>query len=76
MTYISWYRDFMAKSTREITKPRKRPPETGTPVMVRLQSSFLERLDEWRRGALDLPSRAEAMRRLTEQSLDAIEKKR
>jgi hypothetical protein len=56
----------MAKSTREITKSlkRSRPPETGTPVMVRLQSSLLEQIDVWRRAETDLPSRAEALRRL------------
>jgi len=61
----------MAKATREITKsPRRpRPPETGTPVLVRLQAGPLKRLDDWRRGEPDLPTRAEAMRRLLEQAL-------
>jgi hypothetical protein len=32
--------------------------------MVRLQTSFLEQIDAWRRAEADLPSRAEALRRL------------
>jgi hypothetical protein len=61
----------MAKSTREITKSQKgaRAPETGTPVMVRLQSGLLEQIDAWRRAEADLPSRAEAMRRLASSAL-------
>jgi hypothetical protein len=48
---------------------KKRPPETGEPVLVRMQAKPLAALDEWRRKQDDLPSRAEAMRRLVEQAL-------
>jgi hypothetical protein len=62
----------MAKSTDEITKPRRlRPPETGTPVLVRLQAGPLSEIDEWRRRLEDLPSRAEAIRRLVAIGLKA-----
>lgn len=60
----------MTKSTRDTTKPRKpRPKGTGEPVMVRLQPELAGPLDDWRRKQTDLPSRAEAIRRLVEQSL-------
>jgi hypothetical protein len=42
-----------------------RAPETGTLVGVRLQAEDLNALDDWRRQQDDLPSRPEAMRRLT-----------
>jgi hypothetical protein len=54
----------MAKSTRVITKAR--PLETGTPVLVRLQAHPLHQIDDWRRKEPDIPSRAEAIRRLVE----------
>ncbi|MDF2809313.1 MAG: hypothetical protein K0S56_344 [Microvirga sp.] len=42
-----------------------RAPETGTLVGVRLQADDLTTLDGWRRQQDDLPSRPEAIRRLT-----------
>ena len=60
----------MAKATRDTTKPRKpRPQGTGEPVMVRLQPELASPLDDWRRKQADLPSRAEAIRRLVELGL-------
>jgi hypothetical protein len=38
--------------------------------MVRLQPHLAECLDDWRRRQPDLPSRAEALRRLAEQALE------
>ena len=35
---------------------------------MRLESDELKKLDEWRRGQLDLPSRAEAVRRLIDRN--------
>jgi len=62
-----WYHAAMAKTTRDITQPNWQPTKgTGTPVMVRLQPDAISRLDEWRRAQDDLPSRAEALRRLAE----------
>lgn len=37
--------------------------------MVRLQPELAKPLDDWRRKQQDLPSRAEAIRRLVEQAL-------
>ena len=55
----------MAKATDDTTKPRKpRPETTGTPIMVRMQADDLQILDDWRRNELDVPGRAEAIRRL------------
>jgi hypothetical protein len=41
---------------------------------MRLSDGFLERLDEWRRRQPDLPSRAEAIRRLTTAMLRILDK--
>jgi len=62
----------MIKSTRDITKSsRPRAKGTGEPVLVRLQPGLAGSLDEWRRKQTDLPSRAEAIRRLVELGLNA-----
>jgi len=55
----------MSDSIGEITKSgKKRPPVTGTPVLVRLQPEDLAAVDAWRKGQPDIPTRAEALRRL------------
>ncbi|MCJ2092272.1 hypothetical protein MKK67_07155 [Methylobacterium sp. J-072] len=36
---------------------------------MRVSDAFLSTLDEWRRGQPDLPSRAEAVRRLVERGI-------
>ena len=41
---------------------------------MRLSGEFLERLDDWRRKQPDLPSRAEAIRRLTTAMLEILNK--
>jgi hypothetical protein len=33
---------------------------------MRVSEAFLRTVDEWRRGQIDLPSRAEAIRRMVE----------
>jgi len=43
---------------------KKRAEQTGEPVLVRLQPDQLAILDDWRRKQPDLPTRAEALRRL------------
>jgi len=43
-----------------------RAPETGTPVMVRMQPDMLDLLDAWRREQSDIPTRSEAIRRMVE----------
>jgi hypothetical protein len=42
----------------------RKPKVTGTPVLVRLQPEQLQETDAWRRAQDNLPSRAEAIRRL------------
>lgn len=42
----------------------------AAPVLVRVDLAVLERIDELRRAAPDLPSRPEAIRRLVEKALD------
>jgi hypothetical protein len=62
----------MKKSTHHT--PRKRATEIGTFVGVRLQAEPLKRLDDWRRKQLDVPGRAEAIRRLMELGLKSKER--
>ena len=52
-----------------------RPPSdtTSVPVLVRVEMELLERIDELRRAAPDLPSRPEAIRRLVMKALAAGE---
>ena len=41
------------------------------PYQIRLSASFWRKVDEWRRVQPDIPTRAEAMRRLVEIGLAA-----
>jgi len=68
---LSWYHDVMSRSTRDVTtsKPRKRPPEPGEPITVRLQRDALARIDAWIKLQTPAPSRPEAIRRLVEVGL-------
>lgn len=52
---------------------RGRPPTDTSPIMVRVDQSLLDRIDELRRTAPDLPSRPEVVRRLVEKALRAGE---
>jgi hypothetical protein len=50
-------------------RPRGRPRKAITqdrPFQMRVSVQFLRTLDDWRRRQTDLPSRAEAIRRLVE----------
>jgi hypothetical protein len=53
-----------------------RPPGRiqDRPFQMRLSGEFLERLDDWRMKQKDLPSRAEAIRRLTTAMLEILGK--
>ena len=53
-----------------------RPPGRiqDRPFQMRLSAIFLERLDDWRRKQQDLPSRAEAIRRLTTAMLEILDR--
>ena len=51
-------------------KPGPAATGKGTPVQVRLQPEQLQRLDDWREGHDDQPSRPEAIRRILEKALN------
>jgi hypothetical protein len=66
----------MSKTSRVITKtPKKRAPETGELVGVRVQPGMAKEIDDWRRAQEDIPGRPEAIRRLVELGLKATSKK-
>lgn len=44
-------------------------PTKSARLEVRADPTWLKRLDEWRRKQEDIPTRAEAVRRMTEQVL-------
>ena len=50
------------------TRPRGRPTKKAQdrPFQMRVSDDFFRTVDEWRRGQADLPSRAEAIRRMVE----------
>jgi hypothetical protein len=67
----------MNKSIKGTTKKRRGRPATtgkGTQIGMRWQEAQLSDIDEWRRKQADLPSRAEAIRRLCELALKAKSK--
>ena len=41
---------------------------------MRVSESFLRMVDDWRRGQIDVPSRAEAIRRMVELAITAEKK--
>jgi hypothetical protein len=57
-------------ATRDNAKtPKKRPPQSGELIGVRIQPEPLAVIDAWRRKQEDLLSRAETIRRLVELGL-------
>jgi len=50
------------------------PPKTER-FEMRLDVEAIKRVDEWRRNQSDLPSRAEAIRRLVNQALSSADSK-
>lgn len=52
-----------------ISKNRGRPVAETEPVLVRMHTDVIKRIDELRREAPDLPSRPEVVRRLVEKAL-------
>jgi hypothetical protein len=54
----------MASTNRACGRPSKRPQDRL--FQMRVTEQFLRTVDEWRRYQTDLPSRAEAVRRLIE----------
>jgi hypothetical protein len=51
-------------------KPKGRPRVDAEAVNVRIERDALARIDAWRRGQSDLPTRPEAIRRLVEAGLE------
>jgi hypothetical protein len=49
-------------------RQRGRPPKLtqDRPFQMRVSESFLRTVDDWRRSQVDIPSRAEAIRRMVE----------
>lgn len=66
-----------AKVTANTKRPPGRPRTTGVGTLIgmRWHEPALAAIDEWRRKQDDLPSRAEAIRRLVEMGLKAKGKK-
>ena len=54
----------MTKTRRPRGRPMGRAQDR--PFQMRVSEAFLRTVDEWRRGQIDLPSRAEAIRRMVE----------
>ena len=56
--------------------PRGRPPKRtqDRPFQMRVSESFLRMVDDWRRGQIDVPSRAEAIRRMVELAINSKKK--
>lgn len=52
------------------------PEEQTERLQMRVSLAFLKRIDDWRREQPELPSRAEAIRRLVERALDNPAKSR
>jgi hypothetical protein len=60
----------MTRQEKMLAKKRGRPATgRGKTIGVRCHDDLLDRIDEWRRSDTDQPTRAEAIRRLIEQSL-------
>lgn len=68
----------MATSIRDNKKSRGRPKTTGTGTLVggRWHEAELAEIDDWRRAQEDIPSRAEAIRRLVRAGLDIFNKRK
>lgn len=52
-------------------KMRRKDEKMTEPVLVRLKPSMAQLVDAWRRDQVDLPTRAEALRRLAAMALKA-----
>ena len=62
----------MMSSERRRGRPAKRTQDR--PFQMRVSESFLRMVDDWRRGQIDVPSRAEAIRRMVELAVSAEKK--
>jgi len=55
---------FMTSNSRPPGRPSRRIQDR--PFQMRVSDPFLRMVDDWRRGQVDVPSRAEAIRRMVE----------
>src|SRR2546423_13492945 len=62
----------MTSSNRPRGRPSKRTQDR--PFQIRVSGSFLQMVDDWRRRQIDVPSRAEAIRRMVELAIKANKK--
>jgi hypothetical protein len=62
--YVNTKNITMAKKRRRRGRPPGRTQDR--PFQMRVSEQFLRMVDDWRRFQVDLPSRAEAIRRLVE----------
>jgi hypothetical protein len=70
---VSWISDGVFNVNTKNTwmtsrRYRGRPPRRtqDRPFQMRVSAAFLQTVDDWRRGQIDVPSRAEAIRRMVE----------
>ena len=56
--------EYINMTNRPRGRPTKKPQDR--PFQMRVSEDFLRTVDDWRRGQIDLPSRAEAIRRMVE----------
>jgi hypothetical protein len=61
---ISVNTEYINMTNRPRGRPTKMPQDR--PFQMRVSEDFLRTVDDWRRGQTDLPSRAEAIRRMVE----------
>jgi hypothetical protein len=64
MHFCQYKKYKMSSTNRPRGRPSKRPQDR--PFQMRVSEQFLRTVDDWRRSQTDLPSRAEAIRRLVE----------
>jgi hypothetical protein len=61
-TYVNT--KYTCMTNRPHGRPTKR--QQDRPFQMRVSEDFIRTVDEWRRAQIDLPSRAEAIRRMVE----------
>jgi hypothetical protein len=57
------YITYITRMTQGMARPTDDPKQTT--LQMRVSASYLKSIDDWRRRQPDLPSRSEAIRRLT-----------
>jgi hypothetical protein len=62
--HVNTKNTFMTSNHRPRGRPSKRTQDR--PFQMRVSATFLRTVDDWRRGQIDVPSRAEAIRRMVE----------